>query len=227
MLPPFRAVILDLDGLILDTEPTYRRAWQQAACELGLTLTETWLAQLSGLSIDAVEQALRQTLGAGFDPKLFHAVSARIWQEQIARGGIPVRPGYSALLAALRRPALPYALATNSHRPHAEYCLRLAGIDKDFPVLVTRSEVAQGKPAPDVYLQAAELLGVAPSACLAVEDSEAGLLAARRAGMQPVWIPTAPSSQAAPKLATARFSSLARLARALQDAAGDVLADAI
>lgn len=217
MLPPFRAVVLDLDGLILDTEPSYRYAWQQAARKLGFELENAWLKELSGLSIDAVEKALQQTLGTGFDPKRFHALSAQIWEEQVKRFGIQVKSGYHSLLATLHRLKLPYALATNSRRPYAENCLRLAGIREDFPILVTRSEVGQGKPAPDVYLKAAELLSCPPADCLAVEDSEAGLIAAYRAGLIPVWIPdAAPVSEAIQKLAVARFSSLANLARAIK-----------
>lgn len=215
MLPPCRAVILDIDGLLLDTEPGYRRAWQQAAWALGFRLEEAWLEELSGLSIDAVEQALCQTLGAGFDLNAFRALSAKIWQAQVARDGIPVKPGYAYLLSALRQLKLPYALATNSHRPYAEKCLQIAGIDRDFPHLVTRSEVNAGKPDPDVFLAAAKKLACPPAACLAVEDSAVGLIAAHRAGMQPVWITPAASETAHP-LAVAQFSSLAQLAQALQ-----------
>lgn len=221
MMFTFRAVILDLDGLILDTEPSYRRAWQQAARELGFELEYTWLEKLSGLSIDTLTEALQQTLGAGFDTERFHALSSQIWKEQVARTGIPVKSGYHQLLASLHRLKLPYALATNSRRPYAESCLRLAGIREDFPVFVTRSEVEQGKPAPDVYLKAAKMLACTPTDCLAVEDSEVGLIAAHLAEMQPVWIPDAnPVPEAAQELAVARFSSLDQLGRAIKSVSG-------
>lgn len=217
MLPPYRAVILDLDGLILDTEPSYRRAWQQAAQALGFELEDAWLKKLSGLSIEAVEEALRQTLGPKFDPNRFRILSARYWEEWTARRGIPVKPGYHELRQVLCRLELPYALATNSHRPYAETCLQLAGIYRDFPLIVTRSEVKAGKPAPDVFLEAAKRLAWPPADCLAVEDSEAGLLAAHRAGMQPVWIPdAAPVAKTTTRLAAACFSSLNQLAQALK-----------
>lgn len=217
MLLPYRAIVLDLDGLILDTEPGYRRAWQQAALTLGFELEDAWLKKLSGLSIDAVEATLRQTLGSRFDPKRFHILSARYWEEWTTRRGISVKPGYRKLRQVLRRLQLPYALATNSRRSYAEKCLHLAGIYQDFPLIVTRSEVKAGKPAPDVFLEAAKRLALPPAECLAVEDSEAGLLAAHRAGMQPVWIPdTAQVSETTARLAAARFSSLHQLAQALK-----------
>ncbi|MCX8048940.1 MAG: HAD family phosphatase [Methylohalobius sp.] len=213
---PIYAVVLDLDGVILDSETTYRQAWRIAAQSLGFTLNEDFLKTLSGLSIDAVGEALRQELGAGFDPKRFHALSTQIWEEQIKRRGLRVKPGYFLLLAALHKLKLPYALATNSHRLYAENCLKLSGVRQDFPLLVTRSEVKAGKPAPDVFLEAAKRLACPPASCLAVEDSEAGLIAAHRAGMQPVWIPdAAPVPEASQKLAFARFSSLGQLAQAL------------
>ncbi|XSG85895.1 MAG: HAD family hydrolase [Methylohalobius sp. ZOD2] len=216
MPSPYDAVILDMDGLILDTEARYRQAWRSAAGILGFELDDTLLKKLSGLSVDAVETILCRALGPGFDFKRFLDTGTRCWHAAVAREGIPVKPGFGDLLATLKRQRLPFALATNSHRPDAENCLNLAGIQAHFPIIVTRSEVAHGKPAPDIYLKAAEQLALAPENCLAVEDSEAGLLAAFRAGMQPVWIPDyAPVSETAQRLAAARFSSLDQLAHSL------------
>lgn len=214
MLPPFKALILDLDGLVLDTEPTYGKAWQQAARELGFDLDDQLCRQLRGCHLEAVINRLQQTFGPNFDRTAFQQLSALHWHRWVEIHGIATKPGYRALMDRVKASRIPYALATNSQRQYAEKCMALAGILGDFPVSVTRDQVESGKPAPDIYCQAANRLGLPPNECLAVEDSGPGLLAAHRAGTKPVWIPDgiplAPDIEA---LAVLRLPSLQALAR--------------
>ncbi len=215
MLPPFRAVVLDLDGLLLDTEASYLRAWRRAAEDLGFALDDDLAVRLSGQAIDRIAQILQQTFGPRFDFDRFHRLSAAIWRRQVETEGIATRPGYAALMATLQHHGIPYLVATNSRRPYAQKCLALAGIEADVPGLVSRDEVEAGKPAPEIYQLACERLGQAPRDCLAVEDSHTGLLAAARAGTRPVWIPAAHRPAAATGLAVAIFDTLEQLADAL------------
>lgn len=187
-LPPFSAVILDMDGLVLDSETTYCAAWRRAAADAGHDLRDGFLESLFGRHADDVVQALAGELGPRFDRGEFFRAAERYWFEHIEAHGIPRMAGVEAVLAHLREASIPFALATNSDGPYARLCLKHGGLDEAFPVLVTRDQVALGKPEPDVFLEAARRLGVDPAACLVLEDSETGLLAARAAGTLPVLI---------------------------------------
>jgi len=187
-LPPFAALILDMDGLVLDSETTYCQAWWRAAAELGHQLDEAFLQNLFGRHADDVVRLLATTLGPDFDRQWFFQTAERHWFEYIQSSGIPRMPGVDALLKVLRERMTPFALATNSDARYARLCLRLGDLDDVFPVVVTRDQVASGKPEPDVFLEAARRLEIEPQACLVLEDSATGLQAARAAGMQAVLI---------------------------------------
>jgi len=188
ILPDFRAVIFDMDGLALDTESTYCHAWRSAAADLGFDLSEEFCRGLFGRHADDVERALKTALGDAFDRRLFHESAERHWRRYLGEHGIGPMPGLEELLALLRQRAIPYALATNSDGPYAGECLRQSGVAEDFPVVVTRDQVERGKPSPDLFLEAARRLNVPPGFCLVLEDSGTGLEAAHAAGAVPVLI---------------------------------------
>lgn len=181
-LPPFQAAILDMDGLVLDSEATYGHAWRLAAAEFGSELSEEFVQGLFGRHADDVEQALRGLLGEAYGRERFHRAAERHWREYLEAHGMARMPGLDALLAVFRRRGVPFALATNSDGIYARDCLRLSGVEADFPVIVTRDQVRRGKPEPDLFLEAARRLDVPAEQCLALEDSATGLAAARAAG---------------------------------------------
>ena len=181
-----------MDGLALDTEPTYAHAWRQAATEFGVEIDEEFCHSLFGHHADDVEQALKRKIGNGFDRLRFHELAARHWRAYAATYGIAKMPGLDELLDLLARRRIPYALATNSDGPYAGECLRLARAIERFPLLITRDQVAHGKPAPDLFLEAAERLRTSPAHCLILEDSETGLLAARKDGGPALLVTRAP-----------------------------------
>jgi HAD superfamily hydrolase (TIGR01509 family) len=186
--PVFYAVILDMDGLVLDSETTYCGAWRKAAADVGHALDDGFLESLFGRHADDVVQALAAELGPLFDREGFFRAAERHWFEHIEAHGIPRMPGVDALLASFREGSIPFALATNSDGHYARLCLERGGLRDAFPVMVTRDQVALGKPEPDVFLEAARRLNVDPAACLVLEDSETGLMAALAAGTQPILI---------------------------------------
>ena len=204
-LPAFSAVILDMDGLVLDSETTYCGAWRKAAADVGHALDDGFLESLFGRHADDVVRALAGELGPRFDRQGFFRAAERHWFEHIETHGIPRMPGVDALLANFREASIPFALATNSDGHYARLCLERGGLREAFPVMVTRDQVALGKPEPDVFLEAARRLDADPTACLVLEDSETGLMAARAAGTQPILI------QRRVELRT-RLAPLARLA---------------
>lgn len=214
-LPEFGAVIFDMDGLVMDSEPTYAYAWRQAAAEFGVELDGGFTHGLFGRHANDVERALAEKIGAAFDAGRFGSLAAQFWRRHVAKHGIAPMPGVDGLLALLERNDIPYALATNSDGPFAGECLRLGGLDSRFPWVVTRDQVAAGKPEPDLFLEAARRMGVYVGSCVVLEDSATGLIAARRAGAAPVLVRPHPLPEDLQALALASFGSLTEVAEIL------------
>jgi beta-phosphoglucomutase len=189
----FCAVIFDMDGLVLDTETTYFVAWQQAAKAMGYALSETFCLSLSGLHHKDVELKLMDWYGADFNLQAFNHLSGIFWREHVNTHGINIKHGFTQLLEFIVQQQMPYCLATNSPAINAYECLEVAGIKDVFPTIITRDDVQHGKPAPDIFLKAAELLKVPISQCLVLEDSHAGIVAASRAGAFSVFVPSTES----------------------------------
>ncbi|MGZ5052577.1 MAG: HAD family hydrolase [Methylobacter sp.] len=189
-LTDFDAVIFDMDGLVLDTESTYIVAWKQAASSMGYELQEDFCLLLSGLHYQDVAAMLIEYCGPGFDLDAFNRLSAKFWRDYVNSQGIAVKPGFTELLGLLNRYEVPYCLATNSGTANALECLALAGIADVFAIVVTRDHVPCGKPEPDIFFKAAELLQADISRCLVIEDSHAGIVAAARAGALSVFVPS-------------------------------------
>jgi len=219
-LPAFKAVIFDMDGLVLDSEPTYAFAWKKAAAEFGVHLEDAFTQALFGCQADDVDRVMAEKIGGGFQLERFRELAAQFWRAHVGTCGIAPMPGVQDLLAVLDSLRIPYALATNSGGAYAEQCLRLARLESRFPTAVTRDQVAQGKPAPDVFLEAARRLGHAPSQCLVLEDSATGLLAAYRAGAVPVLVLERPAPEDSQALAALSFRSLLEVAEAVRAQAG-------
>jgi HAD superfamily hydrolase (TIGR01509 family) len=189
-IPDFTAIILDMDGLILDTEKTYTIAWRNALNTLGFQFCDDFWATLIGLSYQGVEEKISESCGSGFHVQKFRTLSADYWRRYVQNHGIAIQEGFHELFKVIKEFEIPYCLATNSLEANARECLQLAGIVELFPVLITRDDVHKGKPEPDIFLKAAEALAVDIKRCLVVEDSHAGIVAASRAGAFAVLIPS-------------------------------------
>jgi predicted nucleotidyltransferase/beta-phosphoglucomutase-like phosphatase (HAD superfamily) len=186
----FDAVIFDMDGLVLDTESTYIIAWQQAAKEMGYDFSDDFCLSLSGCHYKDVELRLAEHCGAEFNLETFNRLSGDRWREYVDVHGIKLKHGFTGLVELLIRKKIPYCLATNSPGENALECLQLAGIEELFPIVVAREQVRHGKPEPDIFLKAAELMQVDIGRCLVIEDSFAGIVAASRAGAVTVLVPS-------------------------------------
>lgn len=196
--PDIRAVVFDMDGLMLDTEPIYKLAWQAASADLGYVLDDALYARFVGRPNAECERDLVERFGTGFPLEQFRAGWPPRWRAEAAAQGICRKTGLMELLDFLRAKDVATAVATSTEAGDAAFTLRSAGLETRFHVIVTGDEVARGKPAPDIYLEAARRLRVEPEQCIALEDSEAGILAASRAGMVALLIPdgTHPSDTA-------------------------------
>jgi haloacid dehalogenase superfamily, subfamily IA, variant 3 with third motif having DD or ED len=215
-LADFSAIIFDMDGLVLDTESTYFIAWQQAANAMGYEFSDDFCLSLSGLHYNDIEPKLIEYCGAEFNLQTFNRLSGDFWRDHVDVHGIRIKHGFSELLELLIRQKIPYCLATNSRAANALECLELAGIKDVFSIIIARDHVQEGKPEPDVFFKAAEVLQVDISRCLVLEDSHAGIMAASRAGAVSVFIPSI--AQADPltvELCDLMVSDLVQLTNAL------------
>lgn len=214
---PIRAVIFDMDGLMLDTEPSYKIAWQRAGIECGFPISEELYFDLIGRTRVDGENILYREFGPGFPVDAFRAACGRCEAAVFAAGLPPKKAGLDELLALLDANRIPRAVATSTERHLAEGQLGGLGMSDLFSVLATGDEVRNGKPAPDLFLLAAARLGIEPSGCLVLEDSAAGVTAAHRAGMQVYLIPDLkPPSPEVAALAQGEFGSLIEVEKHLR-----------
>ncbi len=212
-LSPFTAVIFDMDGLVLDTEITYFLAWKSAAKEMGFDLSEEFCLSLSGLPFHEVLNKIKVCCGVGFDPETFSRLSAASWRIYVSETGIAVKKGFFDMLQLVQTRKLPYCLATNSDQFSALECLRFAGLEKVFPLMVSRDQVVRGKPDPDLFCLAAERMKQPLASCLILEDSNVGIEAAAKTSAQSVFIPSInPPDPEVMVLADLVFSDLSQLA---------------
>jgi HAD superfamily hydrolase (TIGR01509 family) len=195
----FTAVVLDMDGLLIDSEPLYKDAWQRTARDLGFELSDRFYQALVGRTNPESEAAIGRELGPAFPLATFRARWPAMWRQRATDEGLPTKPGVTELLDFLRERRLPVAVATSSDLEFTRFSLAAAGLTARLTLLITGDQVTHGKPAPDIYREAAHRLGVAGSACVALEDSEAGVLSATAAGMRVLLVPDiqTPSATAA------------------------------
>lgn len=209
-----KAVIFDLDGLVLDSETTYVSAWRRAAAEMGYKLGDAFCRSLSGLHGASVERRLQDHFGGDFDVGRFHRLSGEFWTLHVQQHGIPVKKGFFTVLNVVERLKLPFCLATNSRRREAEWCLELAGLQQVFQQIITRDDVEHGKPAPDLVIAAAKMLGNETGDCLVLEDSPVGVAAAVAADAPCVYVPSVyPLDEQAAASAVAVLDDLDQAAR--------------
>lgn len=190
MLPDFKAVIFDLDGLLLETEETYFIAWRQAADALGYSLEQSFCCGLSGLSFAQIKIKLIDYLPVHFPFDRFYRLSGDVWRTSVEREGIVVKKGVHEIVEALNDNHVPFCVATNSPEMNARECLQYGGISDLFPLMVCIDSVLAPKPAPDLFLQAASQLQQPIEKCLVVEDSLTGLLAADQANAFSILVPS-------------------------------------
>lgn len=208
-----KAIIFDMDGLVIDSEAGYVAAWRQTALAMGYQIDEDFALGLSGANAEQVKAYLLEKLGNDFDLAQFSELSSEHWLAHVEQQGIEVKRGFFTLLDLIQQQNLAFCLATNSRRLQALRCLKLAGLENVFSLVVARDDVVTGKPAPDLFLKAAEILGHAVEDCLVLEDSPIGIAAAVAAGAPCYYLPSqAVKDDWASQQAVAVFDDLEQVA---------------
>jgi HAD superfamily hydrolase (TIGR01509 family) len=205
------AVVFDNDNVLIDSEELWAEAREAITREHGGRWRETAQQEMMGMSSTEWSRWLHEELGVQLEPE---AISAAVVErlDAVYRDRLRLMPGAAE---AVERAAArwPLALASSSNLPLIELALELSGLRRHFGAVVSSEEVARGKPAPDVYLEAARRLGADPERCAAVEDSTNGLLSAHAAGMRVIAVPDAryPPSDDALAVADVVLGSLEEL----------------
>ena len=183
-----KAVVFDMDGLLVDTETVIYRAMRQASEGIGAELPLAVFQRMVGLQDAASDLIVVEHFGEGFDLDAWsNSVRAHAHVAQAA--GVALKAGVIEILDYVGAAGLPCAIATSSSRASVDRHLGHHGLLERFDALVTRDVQTRGKPHPEPYLKAAELLGVAAADCLALEDSHNGVRSASSAGMMTIMVP--------------------------------------
>lgn len=192
---------------MVDTEPLSHQAWAQIMRPFGLTISDDMHTQMTGWRLDVSAQFVCDTFGLTVEvEELMRRKKAAM--AAIVSDGVPVMPGLMALHDEIARRRIRWGVATSSPRPHAIAVLTQLGLLDACVAIAAGDEVVHGKPAPDIYLLAAERMGVQPAECLALEDSVPGCQAAAAAGMSVAAIPNGVTKTAVFPCATYKLDSL-------------------
>lgn len=185
-----KAVLFDLDGTLIDTEKYYRVCWKETLESFGYKVTDEQVLTLRSLGRPFAPDHIKKLVGdPDADYKAIRAKRSKLMEEMIAREGIQLKKGAVELLEYLRSKEIITAVSTASDLDRTTRYLNQVGLYDYFDKLISATMVEYGKPAPDVYLYACKELGLAPSSCIAVEDSPNGVKSAHDAGCNVIMVP--------------------------------------
>lgn len=186
---PVEGVIFDMDGLMIDSERVTFEGYQILCAKEGKTMDKDTYQLCLGKPVPDILQVFYDAYGQDFPIERIikenHQRMAAVFETE----GVPAKPGLRQLLEFLKSNGIRTAVATSSTRERVSRILQLADLEKDFDAVVCGDEVKHGKPAPDIFLKAADALHLPPQSCLVLEDSESGIQAARSASIPVLCIP--------------------------------------
>ena len=186
-LDNIKAIIFDMDGVILDSESISDITWKKAAEERGLSVTDEILNACRGSNKNDTIQTLKKYYGSNFDSEAFLERTSELFHQIEEKDGIPLLPYAKEILQYLK-PRSRMALASSTRGPTVERQLRAAGVIDFFETRTTGEMVEHSKPNPEIYLMACKSIGVEPNECVAIEDSLNGIRSAHAAGLNPIMV---------------------------------------
>ena len=197
-----KGILSDMDGVILDSEKIYVRFWCEAGQFYGFPFERRHALGIRSMARPFAIQRLQGWFGEGFDYDKVRNKRVELMDAYVAEHGIEQKPDAARLLSYLKENGYRVALATATPKDRAEEYLRRVDLLRYFDEVVSARMVKNGKPAPDIYLYAAERLGLKPEECIALEDSPNGVRSAHAAGCRRVMVPDldAPSEEIKPLL---------------------------
>ncbi|RKY95321.1 MAG: phosphatase [Candidatus Hydrothermota bacterium] len=181
---PGCGVILDMDGVILDSEPIHLEATNRVLKKYGAELSYRENLSLQGTAEIPYWKILMERFGFSEDVKKLIEEKEKHMFEILSRKELVPNEGLMEFLLALRKRGIPIGLASSSQLNQINFILRKLGLREFFSAITSGEEVSEGKPEPQIYLETARRLGVPPERCVAIEDSRNGLISAKRAGMK-------------------------------------------
>jgi len=190
--PP--GVVLDCDGILVDSEPLHAWATSQWAATIGITLRPEYFHDLVGMTV--FDQIARIVQGTGHDPAMAYESREKHFWHVIDQ--LEPMVGVVDLIRRLHRAGTRIAIASNGSRDYLRHVINALKIDTMIDGFVCADEITHPKPDPEPYLKAAALLGLEPRACVAVEDSQPGVTSALAAGMSVIMVNPAPASTTVP-----------------------------
>jgi HAD superfamily hydrolase (TIGR01509 family) len=190
-----KAVLFDMDGVLADTEPEYVRTELKLARKYGIPLSRAEQKRYRGVNPAQMWAELTQKYGCAADSKVIARDEAERMDEYYREGALrPVRPAVR-LMKRCAKAGLKVAIATSSRADNAENVVRRLGFGRYVQAVSVAETAGRSKPAPDIFLLAAKLLGVSPAECVVIEDADMGVAAAKAAGMKAVGVVTRGSGQ--------------------------------
>lgn len=186
-----KAVIFDMDGLMIDSEPLNSKAISQVIMEYGKVpiVKKSGLVHTVGLKGDKIWEELAIIHKINESIEVLREKRRSVYLQILKTTSITIMPGIKDLLMTFKKKNMPLALASNSPRKHIEFILKRLKLFHYFPVITTADEVTRPKPFADIYLKSAEKLQIDSSSCLVLEDSESGVIAGKGAGMKVIAVP--------------------------------------
>ena len=186
----YKAVVFDMDGVLIDTEKIYRLSWKKNGMSIGIPERdmESVCDRVAGGNKTSNARVFKDIMGEDFDYLSFRQRTLDIFDEYVKEYGIDIKKHVAETLEYLKDQGVKIALATSTERKRARQRLMDVGIYEYFDEKVCGDEITQGKPDPDIYIKACEKLGVDPCEAVAVEDSVNGVISADRAGLYTVMV---------------------------------------
>ncbi|MBO6046413.1 MAG: HAD family phosphatase [Erysipelotrichaceae bacterium] len=184
-----KAIIFDMDGLMIDSERATYNSYLKVLKPMGLTMSEDHYKTFLGKNVAGIQERIRAGLGEDFDAAGLMMRMHIVLNQDFEENGVPIKPGLIELLQYLKDNNYKTIVATSSDRDRVDRILAQADITDYFNDSVCGNEVARGKPNPDIFLTACDKLGVQPDEAIVLEDSESGIMAGYNANIKVICVP--------------------------------------